>query len=793
MRGFYLLCCFVVCLSGSAVAQSLLKQADRQFDLLAYSNAIELYEQALNRTELSEEDRLATFSKLGYSYRQIRDMPNAERVYRTMLGQLREPKANYIPCYLYFAQALASNGKYRESQEVYELYSKYQQDDQRGKQFSKLYNDVSILSRNVGNYKIEFLEINTNRAEFSPMYYKEGLVFVTNKRQGNALKRVFSWDDSSFLDLYYMPDATVMGETVASLGGASETRKKKKAKRFRTLGEDEYTGPTANDTKTVGFNAGANGQTGAVLEEGESSESRRFSRTLNTKYHEGPVAFTKDGAKVFFTRNNYTNGKYRESSDGINKLKLYVAEERKGTWGEAQELPFNSDEFSTGHPALNPNDKLLYFASDRPGGFGGTDLYVSRFANGQWSEPVNLGKGINTKGNELFPFVDDRGNLYFSSDGHPGLGDLDIFYAQLTDGTAVKAVQNIGEPLNSSKDDFGIVTDGVRMLGYISSNRLRGGADDDIYRFRREGSLYACRELTINVVDAQTKQPLGNAQLDIDQKDGVNGKRQAQTDGEGNLRICLDPDTDFRIAAVMTGYQTNRLGFSTRGLSDDQPLRLEIPLNPARSLTAKPLKTTIKGRILTHTERLPIDGVAVILRNLCDSTVLEMVTGPDGRYEFSVDPGCEYIVEALKDCMGTTGARVSPTTNATAELTMFREGDIIEIDNIYYDLAKWSIRPDAAVEMNKLVALMKKYPAMRIEMRSHTDSRGGAVYNKMLSTKRARAAVAYLNKGGISARRMKAAGYGESQPLNSCKDGVRCTEAEHQRNRRTEIKILQVE
>lgn len=793
MRGFLLLCWLVGCFAGSGHGQSLLKQADRQFEWLAYRSAIDLYEQALNRARLSEEERLATLSKLGYSYRQIRDTQNAERVYRSLLEPIQEAKTGYIPCYLYYAQALASNGKYRESQQIYELYSQYQADDQRGKRFSRLYHDSSILSRNPGNYRIDYLDINTTLAEFSPMYYKEGLVFVTNKRPGNALKRVFNWDNSAFLDLYFMPEKTVMGETVASLGGAAASRKKKRLRHGRLLGEDDYTDPTANDTRTVGFQTGIAAHYAPESKNAEASGTQKFSRTLNTKYHEGPVAFTKDGSKVFFTRNNYNNGKYRQSSDGVNKLKLYVAEEQKGAWSHAVELPFNSDEFSTGHPALSPNDQLLFFASDRPGGFGGTDLYVSRLTAGTWSEPVNLGSEINTKGNELFPFVDDRGNLYFSSDGHPGLGDLDIFYALLTEGLKVKAVQNLGEPLNSSKDDFGIVTDGVRMLGYLSSNRLRGGSDDDIYRFRREGPLYACRELTVHLFDAQTKQPLGNARLDIQQPDEPEEKRQAQTDGEGNLRICLDPGSDFRILATMPGYQVNRLGFSTRDLSDDQPLRLEIPLQAAPSSPAQSLKSSIKGRILTHTDRQPIDSVEVVLRNLCDSTVSTMITGPDGVYAFSVDPGCEYIVEALKDCLGTTGARIASAADAAPELTMFRKGDIIEIENIYYNLNQWAIRPDAVRELDKLVALMKKYPAMRIEMRSHTDSRGSAEYNKTLSARRARMAVAYLTQNGISAQRMKATGYGETLLLNGCQDGVTCPEAEQQRNRRTEIKILQVE
>ncbi|GAB3272453.1 hypothetical protein GCM10027347_44110 [Larkinella harenae] len=793
MRCFYLLCFLVLGCSNFLMSQSLLKQADRQFDLLAYNNAIGLYEQAMNRTELSENERLAALAKLGYSYRQIRDMPNAERVYRTLTNQLKTPADEYISCYLYYAQALASNGKYKESQDVYEQYNKLQTDDQRGKRFSKLYNDVSVLSRNAGNYKIEFLQFNTTKSEFSPMYYKEGLVFVANKRQGNALKRVFNWDNSTFLDLYYMPEAPVVQETVASLGGGTASRSRKTSRTERVLGEDAYTRSTANDSKTLGFSIGANGQPLTISNDEVTPGASRFSRVLNTKYHEGPVAFTKDGSKVFFTRNNYNDGKYRESSDGINKLKLYVAEEHRGTWSGAQELPFNSDEFSTGHPALNPNDRLLYFASDRPGGFGGTDIYVSRLADGKWSEPVNLGESINTKGNELFPFVDDRGNLYFSSDGHPGLGDLDIFYAQLVGGTTPKSVENIGEPFNSSKDDFGIVTDGARMLGYISSNRLRGGSDDDIYRFRREGSLYTCRELVIHVFDASTKQPLGNARVDVDQQDLEDGKRQAQADAEGNVRICLDPESTFLISTSVDGYQSNRLGFSTKGLSDDLPVRLEIPLQSSPHVPGKPVKTVVRGRVVTHSERQPVEGAEVVLRSPCDSTVLKMMTGLEGNYEFLVDLGCDYTIEAVKEGMGTAGARILPGEEAPAELVMFRKGDVIEIDHIYYDLDKWEIRSDAAVEMDKLVALMARYPAMRIELRSHTDSRGSAVYNKTLSTKRARAAVAYLQKNGISFRRMTAVGYGESLLLNECRDGEVCSEADHQRNRRTEIKILQVE
>jgi len=795
MGRFFLHCLLVGLLAQSVSAQSLLHQANRRFDELAYHKAIELYEQVLNRSVLAEEERLGVLTKLGYSYQQVRDAVNTERVYRVLFKDSESLPGDYVQCYLYYAQALASNGKYKEAQEVYEKYAGLQNEDGRGKQFSALYQDVSILTRNSGNYRVDYLDFNTDKAEFSPAYYKKGLVFVTDGREAHALKRVFTWNNTAFLDLYYMPEKTLETKT-ASLGGASAHVTRRRTPRL--LGEDDYTVSTANDTRTVGFSGNP-----ATSAEGNRVErpvtgSQAFSSTLNTKYHEGPVAFTKEGTRAYFTRNNYNRGRYRESADGINKLKLYAADFKNGNWGNVQELPFNGDDYSTGHPALNSTDKLLYFASDRPGGFGGTDLYVSRFRDGKWSQPINLGKEINTKGNELFPFVDDRGNLYFSSDGHPGLGDLDIFYAPLIDGTTAKFVQNLGEPINSSRDDFGLITDGERLAGYFSSNRRRGGSDDDIYRFRREGTLYACRELTIHVFDAQSKQPLGNARVEVVDQEGRDDKKELQTDGDGNIRLCLDPESDFLFSGIMEGFVSNRMGFSTKGLSDDQPLRLEMPLTRPKTgavlaNSRKPTQTKLHGAVVAQQNRKPLQGVRVTLRNNCDSVRQEVVTGADGRYQFAVTGECDYRLEATKSQWVTVSRRVTRDSASVINLTMFRAGDVVRVDNIYYDLDKWTIRPDAAKELDKLVDLLKQYPEMRIELRAHTDSRATTQYNKTLSTKRAQAVVAYLREQGIAANRMLAAGYGESQLLNDCKDLVPCTEEEHQQNRRTEIKILKPE
>ncbi|MBD2700529.1 OmpA family protein [Spirosoma sp. BT702] len=777
-------------LTSQVFAQSLVKQGDRQFDQLAYAKAVELYEKALTSPEkINEGERRDARAKLGYSYQQLRDTQNAERVYRDLMGNGDMPN-DYAKCYLYYAQVLASNGKYREAQVAYEKYGKLQESDKRSPSFSKLYKDVSALTRNAGSYKVEFLKMNTKKAEFSPMFYRDGLVFVSTGHGGNGVKRVFKWNNSPFLDLYYLPDlSNIRVDKASSLGGSVSTTKHKRTRLIRPLGSDDYTAATSNDTKTVGFYGDYNMTMG--YEDTPISESDQFSRNLNTKYHEGPLTFSKDGLRVIFTRNNFNEGHFRKSLDGINKLKLYTATQTNGYWGKAEELPFNSNEFSTGHPALSKDDQLLYFASDMPGGYGGTDLYVSRWADGKWSTPINLGKEVNTKGNELFPYIDEKGNLYFSSDGHPGLGDLDMFYAQIvSDGKEGKMVRNLGEPLNSPKDDFGIVTDGDRKSGFFSSNRKNGGADDDVYRFAREGSLYPCRQLTLSVFDAESREPLANTSVALDNA-ASDGQKQLQTDAEGLIRVCIDADSEVKFQATKEGYLDNKLGFSTKGMSDDQPSRLEIPLT--KLAPAKPATTTIRGRVTTQTGQKPISGVKVVLINETDGTMQDTLTGADGSYEFVVKAGNEYRLEAMKDNMGTVGSRISKEGTGTTDLTMFKKGDVIKIDNIYYDLNKAAIRPDAAVELDKVVELLNKYPAMSIEMRSHTDSRSSAKYNKTLSSNRARAAVTYLKSKGIASPRMVARGYGESLPLNKCKDGVNCTEEEYQLNRRTEIKILNIE
>ncbi|HEV7350571.1 OmpA family protein [Telluribacter sp.] len=786
---------FFLFLTGQALGQTLLGQADKEFESLAYLKATKLYEQALLNKELSGGESLAAKAKLGYSYRQLKDSQNAERIFGDLIREYdKSLPQEYNQCYLYYAQALASNGKYKVAQEIYGKYSALEEADNRAKNFSKLNTNVSLLTKNEASYRVNFLDINGSSADFSPAYFRDGLVFVSGRNEGVSIKRVFNWNETAFLDLYYLNDlARLKKRPTASLGGGTEQRRNQRRKKGGVLGRDAYTSTTANDSRTVGYYAGSSYNINLGYEENPLTESEQFSKTLNSKYHEGPATFFKDGNRVIFTRNNFSNGKYGKSQDGINKLKLFTAENINGSWTRIEELPLNGDDFSTGHPSLNADNTLLYFASDRPGGMGGTDIYVSRLENGTWSEPQNLGPEVNTKGNEMFPFVDERGGLYFSSDGWPGMGDLDIYYAVMEQPVKPRKSINLGAPINSSKDDFGILTDGDRSQGYFSSNRRNGGSDDDIYSFEREGPLYACRDLTVQVLDAVSRQPLKGALVQIENKHNAAKMRQVRTDSTGALSLCMEAENEFMFIASSTGYLNNSIGFAVRAFDDVQPSRLEIPLIRATgSGSATAGSVMMKGKVVSNKNQ-PLQGVLVTRRDDMDGTIQETETGADGTYTFDAVPGRNYTIDATIGEFGTFGKKIlnfSPDKLTEINILMFEKGDVMQVENIYYDLDKWELRPDAQQELDKVVEIMQKYPEMKIELSSHTDSRANSKYNKALSNSRARAAKHYIVGKGIAAKRIATRGYGESRPVNKCTDGVNCPDEEHQQNRRTEIRIV---
>ncbi|WP_461099744.1 OmpA family protein [Spirosoma luteolum] len=799
-------------LKASAQADSLLRQADRLLAWKAYGRAIDAYTQLLAPATgtLTPEQRSRAQAQLALAYQQVGDGTKAERVYRELIGGNTPVDPRYL---LRYAQTLAGNGKFQEGQQQYERYLQVQAKTPSRAGISATV-PAATGRQNPAQYRLEYLDLDTDGEEFSPAFYQNGLVYVSGTKGGATIEG--KGGGAGYLDLLYAPDRNnLKASRVIGDDGTITTVpvERKRSEQQQLLGSDAYTRPTANDSRTVpGFEVGINIAQGLGYEATPVNQSRQFSKTLNTRYHEGPATFSPDGSQIIFTRNNLISGRKGTGADSVSRLKLYTARQRNGAWINVEELPFNSDDFSVGHPTLTRDGQLLYFVSDKPGGYGGTDLYVSRLVNGRWGEAVNLGEAVNSRGNELFPFVDEEGNLYFSSDGLKGLGALDIFFARLIGGTSVGTVEHLDAPINSPQDDFGLITDANRTGGYFSSNRRNG--NDDILRFVRQGSLYDCRNLTVRLYDVDTDAPLDSVQVVVKMRGEGRANKVLVSDSTGLVRLCLESDNDFMLESSRDGYVMSTIGFSTRYLTDDQPSQLEIGLSKPEILidtvaqvietpvvinkTTAPTRSRIRGVVLSERDQKPIGGVRVQLRNECDRTLRETVTTADGRYTFDLAPGCDYTLIASKKEFGTNTNRIrrlpkrAKPKELSADLKMLSVGDVVTIDNIYYDLDQFTLRPDAARELERLVATMRKYPSLVIEIRSHTDSRGDAAHNKMLSTQRANSVASYLISKGISRRRIMARGMGESMLVNNCTDGVICTEAEHQRNRRTEFRVVDI-
>jgi len=823
------------------------QKANTQFENLSFAKAIELYEIALKKPKGAREEEIVKAKlNLALCYKLVKDYAIAENMYRELLSANPILKGEDIKAYRHFAQVLTSNGKFPEANQYWQKFNELQEQDKRGVEFIKLNSNREALERNAVSYRIEYVGINSSSADFSPVYYKKGLVFVSGRSANSGIRRVFNWDASSFLDLFYLEDLNAIGNETSgasAIGSSSQTPIQKTAPPSKKLGTDYYTPTTPNDAKTVGRKGSEYITGGKELdyEENPTIQTEKFNKNLNSKYHEGPCAFFHDGSKIIFTRNSQIGGVgiFRQKKNAtFNRLKLYSAEFEDNDWRKIKEIPFNSNDYSCGHPTLTIDDKIMYFVSDMPGGYGGTDIWMTRFKKGEWTKPQNLGGTVNTRGNEMFPFIDERGNLYFSSDFHPGLGDLDIFFILMNTATGLPSgkTRNLGAPINSNKDDFGIITDGERQTGFISSNRKRGGIDDDIYKFTRLGSLYGCRELIVNIYDHETKKPFDRIRFEYEIKGNTLSRESVITSSLGAIKLCLEADNDFSFIIKQKGFQAEIISFSNKDASDYESSKLDIYLKKEiviveknkknKSIETKkqvendvlvarrngnPVSTIFLGIVTAGKDSTPIVGVKIKFINQCTGIAQEMITGSDGSYEFKRELSCDYILESFKENFGKSSelvARIEEKRNiinifrkktsaqnsaSLFDTKLYKVGDVVKLDNIYYDSESFKIRKDAARELEKLVRTMQKNPNIIIEIRSHTDTRGNALDNLSLSQRRANEVLDFLVEKGVARARMRGVGKGESEPVNSCGDGVQCTEAEHQRNRRTEFKILSIE
>lgn len=426
-----------------------------------------------------------------------------------------------------------------------------------------------------------------------------------------------------------------------------------------------------------------------------TGKPRLLQGEVNTKLHDGPAVITADSQTMYFNRNNYYNNREgKRDKNATNHLKIYKATLEGDLWKSIEELSINSDNYSVGHPALSPDGNTLYFTSDMPGGMGGTDLYKVYIDGDSFGEPENLGPQVNTEQDESFPFIDEEGTLYFSSNGHGGFGLFDIFKIDL--GNPGTDVQNLGEPVNSNMDDFAYFKPENSDSGYISSNR--GGNSDDLYTFKELGPL----ALRGRVMDGVNNQPIASATIRIFDEEN---KQIAflETDENGHYKTEIERNKKFPLEAKQIAYEEFTDVLDTRESEDIDEMVYNISLEPVRDV--------------------------------------------------------EYLAE---------------------------------IDNIYFDFDRSTIRKDAAEELDKLVALMQnQYPDLIIEIGAHTDFRGSESYNEDLAQRRAEATRQYLIAEGIEEERIKAAeGFGERKPAIECE---RCSEEEHQLNRRSMFKVVEME
>ncbi|SNT34230.1 Tetratricopeptide repeat-containing protein [Ekhidna lutea] len=412
-----------------------------------------------------------------YIYQQLalcyRNMNDSKSAEKYLEEVVKSPEIEPQFIYLY-AQALASNGKYDQAKNWYKKYQDKAGDDPRAKEKLEALHNLNRFFADSSKFEIKRMPYNSPGLDFSPAIYKEGIVFASSRPNGNEWVRTsFNWDESRFLDLYQVQQG--------------------------------------------------------------SDQAERFIDHFQTKYHEGPLAFYDNEQKVVFTRNNIVGKRLKKDGEGVTRLKLFFAEsDGEGGWTNIQPFKYNSDDYSVGHPAINENGDAMIFSSDMNGGLGESDLYIVFKTGDEWSEPKNLGSEVNTAGKEMFPSLVSN-NLYFASDGRGGLGGLDIFEAGLDLAFEVVSVNNIGYPINSRKDDFGLVSNDNFRSGYFSSARI-DSLKDDIYYFERD--YYVLKGLALN---EDTNEPLPGVDVFVKSEEGELIYRRSDENGEFRIED-ISPD-----------------------------------------------------------------------------------------------------------------------------------------------------------------------------------------------------------------------------------------------------------
>jgi len=630
-------------LSGSVHAQeqpSLRLRAQQLYDRYEYANAAGLFERLVDR----KNPRVSDMERLAESYYYLNSYDLAENWYARVVqsGEFSEVSLwNY-------AEVLKQNGKYREAREQYQRYTeKYGASDRASLAMAGADSAVRWMAEPTSHKLRNERAVNTDLGQFS--------VFP----RGSEV-------------LYAGEPSTILGKRSGMTGQAY----------LRV------------------YSAERNAADGAL-----GNPSLLDGSFNSSNFHIGPIVADASGETLYVTRTypGKDTEKHRENGRKYRRhnLELKIYRKDGNGWTES-DFPYNNvKEYSLGHAALSADGRTLYYASDMPGGQGGVDIWYSELgADGSWGQPRNAGQAVNSAGDEMFPTVAGE-YLYYSSDGFPGMGGLDIFRAK-GERSSFSGRENLRFPVNSAADDFSFVLveeSEEALQGYLSSNRPGGAGGDDIYSFslRKPKILIVLEGLTVN---RKTDELIPDASVTL-YSAGRQIVGRVRSDGKAAFRFDLDRNTPYRVLAEKQGFHADSANIAAVNPTKDTTIRVTLRLEP-----------------------------------------------------------------------------------------VFKVGDRFVLENIYYDFDRHNIRKDASEVLDQLVRTMRDNPTLKIELSSHTDSRGTHRYNEGLSQRRAQAAVDYIVSRGIARERLVAKGYGETRLVNRCKDGVPCTVEEHQANRRTEVEVL---
>ena len=626
---------------NAAGQKSKVADADKKYDKYEFVDAIQVYEKVAEKGYKDEK----MFQRLGNAYYFNAELTKAVKWY----DQLFALNAEQEPEYFYrYAQSLKSEGNYKKADQMLEKFNQKRSVDKRGILFEKNKNYLEEIKANSSRYDITDAGINSKMSDYGSTIFKDKIVFASARDTGGVSKKTFKWTNKSFTNLY----------------------------------------------------------TATLLPDGTIGKPERFQKNINSKFNESTPVFTQDGKTMYFTRNNFIDGKRRKDDKKITLLKLYKATFIDEKWQNITELPFNSDQYSVAHPTLSTDEKTLYFASDMPGTFGQSDLFrVNINGDGTFGKPENLGTAINTEGRETFPFISADNELYFASDGRPGLGGLDIFVSKINGTSGFGKVENVGEPINTKQDDFAFII-GKDRNGFFSSNRENGNGLDDIYRFTETKKLDCKQVLKGTISDLTTGEIVTGAKVVL-LDEQFNSISEGISDAKGNYNFSdVDCNKKYYVRVSKTDYETQENPINTEDSSGETILEVQLQ---------KRIKPITVGTDLAKTLEIPI---------------------------------------------------------------------------IYFDLDKATIKKESAFQLQKIVEILEQYPNLKLDIRSHTDSRQTLKYNQVLSNKRAKSTIKWLVEKGVNPNRLKGKGYGETQLVNQCSDDVKCSEEEHQLNRRSEFIIL---